>query len=312
MKVAYITDDIYLAHDTGAGHPESVQRLLSINKAVTPLLSKLICEEPIFVSTEMLRLVHTPAHIALVHEASDRASAIDSDTICSTDSYRAACKAVGAGIVALDGIKSGDFERAFCAVRPPGHHATPERAMGFCLFNNIAIAARYAQKIGYKKVMIIDFDVHHGNGTQDTFYGDDTVYYFSSHQAFAYPGTGAESERGTGKGVGYTQNHPVMPDSGDRELLEIYEGALPEAVQHFAPDMILVSAGYDLHESDPLAQLHVTTEGVRGIVDRILMSADVPFVFFLEGGYDVDALGSNVYVTLEEMLKGSTDKQVIS
>ena len=301
MKVAYITDDIYLTHDTGTGHPESVQRLLSINKAVTPLLSKLIRVEPIFVSTEMLRLVHAPAHIALVREASDRASAIDSDTVCSADSYQAACKAAGAGIVALDGIKSGSFRRAFCAVRPPGHHATPERAMGFCLFNNIAIAARYAQKIGYKKVMIIDFDVHHGNGTQDTFYADDTVYYFSSHQAFTYPGTGAEAERGVEKGIDYTENHPIMPDSGDRELLEIYQNDLPRAVAVFSPDIILVSAGYDLHESDPLAQLNVTTEGIRKIVCMILDSKKVPFVFFLEGGYDVEALGKNVKVTLEEM-----------
>jgi len=302
MKVAYITDEIYLEHDTGIGHPESVQRLLSINKAVASLLPQLISVEPIFASTDILRLVHTPAHIALIQEASETASPIDSDTVCSRVSYRAACKAVGAGIVALDGIKSGRFDRAFCAVRPPGHHATPERAMGFCLFNNIAIAAKYAQKIGYEKVMIVDFDVHHGNGTQDTFYEEDIVFYFSSHQAFAYPGTGAEGDCGIGAGIGYTANHPVMPDSGDRELLEIYEHDLPEAVRVFSPEIILVSAGYDLHESDPLAQLHVSTEGVRRIVRQILGSTDVPFVFFLEGGYDVDALGSNVHVTLEEML----------
>jgi len=145
--------------------------------------------------------------------------------------------------------------------------------------------------------------VHHGNGTQEAFYGDETVFYFSSHQAFAYPGTGVESDHGTGKGLGYTANHPVMPDSGDREMLEIYTEDLPEAVQRFAPDIILVSAGYDLHESDPLAQLHVTTEGIRHIVREILRSAAVPFVFFLEGGYDVDALGANVRATLEEMLE---------
>ena len=303
MKVAYITDEIFLEHDTGIGHPESVQRLLSVNKAVAPLLPKLIRVEPIFASTDILRLVHTSAHIALIQEASETASPIDSDTVCSSASYHAACKAVGAGIVALDGIKSGKFDRVFCAVRPPGHHATPERAMGFCLFNNISIAARYAQKIGYEKVMIVDFDVHHGNGTQDTFYEDDTVFYFSSHQAFAYPGTGAEAERGTGRGIGTTANYPVMPDSGDRELLEIYEHDLPEAVRVFSPEIILVSAGYDLHESDPLAQLHVTTEGIRRIVRQILDSTDVPFVFFLEGGYDVGALGNNVYATLEEMLR---------
>lgn len=302
-KVAYITDDIYLQHDTGVGHPESIQRLLSIQRAVASLQPKLIHPEPIAVSEALLQTVHTAAHIQNIQEAAAYGSPIDSDTICSSMSYQAAVKAVGAGIVALDGILSGVFDRAFCAVRPPGHHATPEQAMGFCLFNNIAIAARYAQKIGYAKVMIIDFDVHHGNGTQDTFYDDDTVFYFSSHQAFAYPGTGAEGERGIGKGTGYTANHPVMPDSGDRELLEIYETDLPEAVQRFAPDIILVSAGYDLHESDPLAQLNVTTAGIQAIVRHILDSADVPFLFFLEGGYDVHALGKNVKVTLEALLE---------
>ena len=211
--------------------------------------------------------------------------------------------AVGAGIIAIDGIKAGEFERAFCAVRPPGHHATPTQAMGFCLFNNIAITAKYAQSQGYEKVMIIDFDVHHGNGTQDTFYADDTVFYFSSHQAFAYPGTGAENDKGKGRGEGFTANFLVMPDGGDDDLLDIYANDLPPYVNSFDPDIILVSAGYDLHESDPLAQLNVTTEGIRKIVRLILESKDVPFVFFLEGGYDVNALGKNVKVTLEEMLK---------
>ena len=150
--------------------------------------------------------------------------------------------------------------------------------------------------------MIIDFDVHHGNGTQDAFYTDDTVFYFSTHQTFAYPGTGMENHRGEGAGEGYTANFLIMPDSGDTEVLEIYHDDLPPLVEHFAPDIILVSAGYDLHESDPLAQLNVTTEGIREIVRSILDTADVPFVFFLEGGYDVEALGENVRVTLEEML----------
>jgi len=302
MKVAYITDDIYLEHDTGGMHPESRQRLIAINQAIMPLFQDiLIPVAPIAVSQEILQTVHTPEHIESIIHASEQNQAIDSDTLCSDASYLAASTAVGAGIVALDGIKAGEFERAFCAVRPPGHHATPTDAMGFCLFNNIAIAAKYVQKIGYQKVMIIDFDVHHGNGTQDTFYYDDTVFYFSSHQAFAYPGTGAEGDRGAGKGIGYTANYLVMPDSGDAELLDIYENDLPVHVDTFDPDIILVSAGYDLHESDPLAQLNVTTEGIGKIVRLILKSKEVPFVFFLEGGYDVDALGRNVKVTLEEM-----------
>jgi acetoin utilization deacetylase AcuC-like enzyme len=302
MKVAYITDDIYLEHDTGFTHPESKQRLISINRAIEPIRDKLIEKEPLFVSKEILQSVHTSEHIEQIIEASAYEISIDPDTICSINSYKAASKAVGAGIVAIDGIKAGEFERVFCAVRPPGHHATPTQAMGFCLFNTIAVTARYAKSKGYEKVMIIDFDVHHGNGTQDAFYEDDTVFYFSSHQAFAYPGTGAEQEKGAGRGEGFTTNLLLMPESGDSELLDIYENDLPPFIKEFNPDIILVSAGYDLHESDPLAQLNVTTDGIRKIVRYILDSVNVPFVFFLEGGYDVDALGKNVKATLEEML----------
>lgn len=303
MKVAYITDDIYLQHDTGVMHPESAKRLKAINKAIEPLGASLIFKSPIKVSKPILELVHSLEHIETVEEIGTYGGNIDSDTVCSKDSYAAASMAVGAGVVALDGIRAKEFERAFCAVRPPGHHATPTQAMGFCLFNNIAISARYAQGIGYKKVMIIDFDVHHGNGTQDTFYEDDTVFYFSSHQAYAYPGTGAEADRGKGLGEGYTANFLMMPESADVELLDIYRNELPRCIETFQPDIILVSAGYDLHESDPLAQLNVTSDGIRIMVRLILDSADVPFVFFLEGGYDVNALGQNVKLTLEEMLE---------
>lgn len=301
MKVAYIRDDIYLEHDTGAMHPESPARLNAINRAIEPLADSLLMIPPVKVSEEILALVHSTEHIETIKESCEYGGSIDSDTICSSDSYDAAAMAVGAGIVALDGIKAGEFQRAFCAVRPPGHHATPTQAMGFCLFNNIAIAARYAQSIGYEKVMIIDFDVHHGNGTQDTFYEDDTVFYFSSHQAFAYPGTGAEVDKGEGSGEGFTANFLMMPESGDSELLDIYENDLPPFIDDFKPDIILVSAGYDLHESDPLAQLNITTEGIRIMLRGILERRNVPFVFFLEGGYDVTALGENVKVTLEEM-----------
>jgi len=301
-KVAYITDPVYLTHDTGLSHPESKFRLLAVERAIVPLEEKLIKLSPIAVSEQILELVHTPEHIERVLETSQEERSIDTDTICSKNSYKAATMAVGAGVVAIDGINAGEFERAFCAVRPPGHHARPDQAMGFCLFNNIAITARYAQYQGYKKVMIVDFDVHHGNGTQEVFYEDDTVFYFSSHQAFAYPGTGMERETGMGKGKGYTVNYLVMPDSGDDELLDIYENDLPGYVEMFKPDIVLVSAGYDLHESDPLAQLNVTSEGIRKIVWSILKCMDVPAVFFLEGGYDVNALGENVKVTLEEML----------
>jgi len=302
MRVAYITDERYLNHDTGAGHPERKERLIAIEKAVRQFKDRLLQPPAIYAAEEILLSVHLCEQIEKVQECSVVTGSIDADTVCSEESYRIAKLAVGAGLSAIDGIKEGRFDRAFCAVRPPGHHATPIRSMGFCLFNNIAIAAKYAQKQGYEKVMIIDFDVHHGNGTQDTFWQDDTVFYISSHQALAYPGTGLETDTGEGRGKGYTRNFLMMPESTDEYLLDIYENEIPPLVTSFKPDIILVSAGYDLHESDPLASLNITTEGIRRMVRTILDYAKVPYVFFLEGGYDVDALGENVKVTLEEML----------
>ena len=307
-KVAWITDEYYLQHDTGVGHPESAERLVSINLKIQQLIDKLIEVKPLPARVADLRRVHSMEQIFDIQERASRGEAVDGDTILSSESFHIALSAAGSGITAIDGIKEKKFERAFCAVRPPGHHATPTQSMGFCLFNNIAIAAKYAQEQGYKKVMIIDFDVHHGNGTQDTFYADDTVFYFSTHQAFAYPGTGDERHKGRDKGEGYTANHPLMPDSGDGEILEVYEEDLPKAYAFFKPDIILVSAGYDLHESDPLAQLNVTTDGIRKIVRSILDLGDEPLVFMLEGGYSVTDLGWNVVATVEEMLK---DKNVI-
>jgi acetoin utilization deacetylase AcuC-like enzyme len=301
-KVAWITDDFYLQHDTGAGHPESSQRLESINLKIEPILDKLIEVQPTPAKVEDVKMVHSMEMIFEIQEKARMALPVDADTILSKESFHVALKAVGAGLVAVNGIKEEKFERAFCAVRPPGHHATPTQSMGFCLFNNIAITAKYAQKEGYKKVMIVDFDVHHGNGTQDTFYADKSVFYFSSHQSFAYPGTGAESEKGRAEGEGYTANYYLMPESGDEEILDIYQNDLPKAYDFFQPDIILVSAGYDLHESDPLAQLNVTTEGIRQVVRSNLDLGDKPVIFLLEGGYSVTDLGWNVVTTVEEML----------
>lgn len=301
-SVAFIYDPIFLEHYTGRHHPESSQRLRSIIEAVEPIKEQLVWLQPSSATLDLIQLIHPLEHIDSVELASKTERAIDADTQVSSDSYEAALKAVGAGITAVDAIQRGEIKSAFCAVRPPGHHATVDQAMGFCLFNNIAITARYAQFLGYEKVMIIDFDVHHGNGTQDIFYADPTVFYFSSHQYPAYPGSGGVDEKGTGKGQGFTHNFPMRAYSGDDEIIPIYEGALQEDVKSFQPDMILVSAGYDLHESDPLAQLQVTTEAIGTIVAGIMESSDVPKIFMLEGGYNVQALGESVALTLKEMI----------
>ena len=301
-RVAWITDDIYLEHDTGAGHPESPERLESINLKITTLEDKLISVSPRLATVEDVELIHSTEMILDIQEKGRVGQPVDADTILSKQSYSSALKAVGAGLVAVDGIKEQKFERAFCAVRPPGHHATPTQSMGFCLFNNIAITARYAQKNGYKKVMIVDFDVHHGNGTQDAFYADDTVFYFSTHEAYAYPGTGNWAHKGLDKGEGFTANYPLMPESKDEDILVFYREELYQHYEAFAPDIILVSAGYDLHESDPLARLDITTEGIRQIVRSILDLGDKPVIFMLEGGYSVTDLGWNVVATVEEML----------
>ena len=302
-KVAWITDDIYLQHDTGVGHPESPERLQSINLKITTLEDRLINVSPRLATVEEIELIHDREMIDDVKEKGRVEQPIDADTILSKQSYTAARKAVGAGLVAVDGVKSEKFERAFCAVRPPGHHATPSQSMGFCLFNNIAITARYAQEQGYPKVMIIDFDVHHGNGTQDAFYDDNTVFYFSTHEAYAYPGTGNWTHTGIDQGKGYTANYPLMPESKDEDILTFYQEELYTHYRDFKPDIVLVSAGYDLHESDPLAGLDITTDGIREIVRAILDLGDTPVIFMLEGGYSVTDLGWNVVATVEEMLK---------
>ena len=303
MKPTIIKDEIYFKHDTKE-HPESIARLKAVYNKIEPMLKDFSVLKPIKATFEDITQVHSKEHYYRVKEASLNEEFLDADTPTSLDSFEVALYAAGAGIKAIDEIKANNAKRAFCLVRPPGHHATANKAMGFCLFNNIAISARYAQKKGYKKVFIIDFDVHHGNGTQDIFYDDNTVFYFSTHQAFTYPGSGNPSEIGRGKGEGYTYNYPLMPNSTDIELLEVYNEELPSIVEKFNPDIILVSAGYDLHESDPLASLDITHSGIERMVNIILnLAKDKPIIFFLEGGYDVNALAKNVELTLKAMLE---------
>lgn len=306
-KVGFFYDDIFLKHETPPWHPETKERLVSIIRTLegSPLWKDLVHIEPRKAGFDDVALVHSDKYIEMVKTCG--AGYLDPDTYLSEDSAEAALYAAGAVIEAVERCKTGEIQNAFCAVRPPGHHAEAGKAMGFCIFNNIAVGARYAQKLGFRKVFIIDFDVHHGNGTQHMFEDDDTVFYFSTHQFPHYPGTGVEDERGRGKGEGYTYNVPMGAGSGDREYESVYSGVLPGLVRKFGPDIVMVSAGYDIHARDPLSGIRVTNEGMRSIVSGILKSPSdpsrIPFVFALEGGYDLTALGESVLITVEEMLK---------
>jgi len=251
---------------------------------------------------EALLAVHDRAYLDELALPGERY--LDPDTFISSRSWEAAIAAAGATCSALDSCRAGEISRAFCAVRPPGHHAEPKRGMGFCLINNAAVAARHAQRIGYTRVMIVDFDVHHGNGTQAAFYDDDTVYYFSTHEYPHYPGTGGADERGAGQGVGFTRNVPLRSGSGDAEMRHAYDEVFRAATAGFRPDCCIVSAGYDLHKGDPLAALAVSDQGVREIVRTIVDAcAGIPLVCTLEGGYHPATLARCVGITLEELLR---------
>ena len=302
-QVGYIYDQVFLHHEPPVWHPDSGDRLVNIALALKDagIWDKLIHIKPRKASSDDLALVHTPEAIERIRNMG--AGEVDPDTYTSIESFVAASYAAGAVMEAVEQCRSGGMRRFFCAVRPPGHHAEADRSMGFCLFNNVAIGARHAQRAGFTKVFIVDFDAHHGNGTQHIFEEDDRVFYFSTHQYPYYPETGRDMERGKGRGEGYTYNVPILAGSGNKDYLTVYQDILPGLVRRFAPDIILVSAGYDIHAHDPHANIRVTHEGIHGIVRSILTSADVPMVFVLEGGYDLPSLCDSVKITIEEMLK---------
>jgi len=307
-KVGFVYDDIFLRHEMPHGHPESAERLVRILDTLknSGIWDKLIHIKPRRADEEDILKVHTGNYF---DEVRNFTGYYDPDTFISSNSFDAAMSAAGAVIEAIDRCKKSKIERAFCAVRPPGHHAETNRAMGFCIFNNVAVGARYAQKTGYERVFIIDFDVHHGNGTQHIFEEDNAVFYFSTHQYPHYPGSGRDSERGKGKGEGFTCNIPMQHGSGDKNYFSAYHDILPGLVRNFSPDIILVSAGYDIHSKDPLSDINVSNEGIRNIVEGILSCTTaagnplLPFIFALEGGYNLQALSESVLITVEELLK---------
>jgi acetoin utilization deacetylase AcuC-like enzyme len=301
--VGFLYDDIFLRHEPPAWHPDSPGRLISIINTLKAagLWSRLVHLRPRRATEDDVARVHTREHVERMRCIG--AGTVDPDTFMSAESYEAALHAAGAVMVAVEQCRNNGMRRIFCAVRPPGHHAEADQAMGFCLFNNVAVGARHARTIGYDRIFIIDFDAHHGNGTQHIFEEDDRVFYFSTHQYPYYPDTGRDLERGRGKGEGYTYNVPILAGSGNKDYLTVYQDILPGVLQRFGPDIVLVSAGYDIHADDHHANIRVTHEGIHGIVRSILTCSDVPTVFVLEGGYDHASLCDSVKITIEEMLK---------
>ncbi|MCE5312281.1 MAG: histone deacetylase [Nitrospiraceae bacterium] len=305
-RVGFIYDDFFLKHAPPQGHPDTKERLLSIIEKLknAGLWDRLVHIKSRMASYEDISRVHAEEYISRLNGFGT--GFIDQDTYLSEQTLSSGLYAAGAIIEAVNRCRQGEIERAFCAVRPPGHHAEKDAAMGFCIFNNIAVGARYAQSSGYQKIFIIDFDAHHGNGTQHIFEEDDSVFYFSTHQHPYYPDTGKESERGTGRGAGFTYNVTIKAGSGNKDFLYVYQDILPGLITRFKPDIVLVSAGYDIHIDDPFADIWVSDEGIRGIVHSILSVSACPVVFTLEGGYDTKSLSECVKITVEEMLRHNT------
>jgi acetoin utilization deacetylase AcuC-like enzyme len=290
--VRVYTHPACLRHDPGAGHAERPARLAAVTEALRERLPALDWAEAPEATREQLARVHAPALLARVLDSAIGASLrLDPDTVMSPDSPQAALRAAGAAVAAVDAVLAGEVRMAFCAVRPPGHHATADTAMGFCLFNSVAVAAAHALAAhGLARVAILDFDVHHGNGSQDIFWRDPRVLFLSSHQSPLYPGTGAASETGAGNIL----NVPLPAMSGGADLRAAWRERLLPAAAAFAPELVLVSAGFDAHRLDPLAQMQLEAEDYRWLGREIAALAQAGaggrVVSLLEGGYSLEAL----------------------
>ena len=314
-RVGLVTARAYLEHDPGMGHPERAERLEAIWKGLDEagLREKLIPIAPAPVSEADLLLVHEPSYVALAKREieSGRTMLSTGDTDVCPRSYEIALLSAGGVVAAVDAVCAGEVRSAFCAVRPPGHHAAPSAGMGFCIFNNAAVACRHAQKsCGVERVLIADWDLHHGNGTQEAFYADPSVFYFSTHEYGNYPmaltGLGLPGQRGQGPGVGTTLNCPLPGGAGDREILDAFRKLLVPAMKRFSPQLVIISAGFDCRAGDPLGRLAVTDAGFAALTEILMEIADASaggrIVSTLEGGYDLAGLAAGVVAHVRTLL----------
>jgi len=307
VKTGLITSNTYQNHDTGIGHPEKIDRVSVIIENFTKINNKnIVWKKPSKVKKKILEMTHSSDYIKFVQNSFPKKglSFLDGDTIVSPGSKDATIDAVGSIITAIDGVQNNEFKNAFCAVRPPGHHAEKNKAMGFCIYNNVAVGAHYLlNNYKFNKVAIIDFDVHHGNGTQDIFYNNEKVLYISTHQYPYYPGSGSEKEKGKFNNI---FNIPLSAGTNSEEYLNAYEFVLKK-LKDFKPEFILFSAGFDAHKDDPLAQLQLTSKDFYELTKRTIEISKIycngKVVSILEGGYDLAALKESSEMHVNALLE---------
>lgn len=307
-----ITDPLFLQHDAGEGHPESPARLRRILQVLArnPVAGTVMAPPRSATDAELLA-VHTPAHLEAMRKLGGRFERIDEDTAVSPDSIDAARLAAGAAVQAVEAVMAGQAKNAFALVRPPGHHAEPDRAMGFCLFNNVAVAAEAGRRRGAQRVLVLDWDVHHGNGTQAAFWGRRDVLYQSVHQFPYYPGSGAAPEVGRGEGQGFTVNCGLPGGNTDADYGMVFEDLLLPVAQAYRPDLVLVSAGFDPHRDDPIGGMDVTERGFAAMCTAVRKLAEEvsggKLVLVLEGGYSLEGLSNSAHACIE-VLAGREDR----